>query len=165
MKTGTNTFKRIVLVFASLFFLTILAWADATINEVYLTGTTNSSAGQFVVQTTDDLFYFQGKVYEVYQVNYDDPTMNMWIAVNSEGNCNSFVAYNGQFSFFYACNKYGFGVRKVMFVNPWVHDQFSPIEYQEQSILCCKHKIEKKMAIGTIATYVPLLYIQQTAYR
>lgn len=158
MKTGTNTFRKLVMVFASLFFSTVLLWADGTVSEVYLTGTTNSAAGDFVVQTTDDLFHFQGQVYEVYKVSYDDPAMNMRIAVNTEGKCNSFVAYNGQFSFFYQCNKYGFGVRKVMFANPWVQDQFSHNEYHDQTILCCERKIEKKTAIGTIATYVPLLY-------
>ena len=148
------------MVFASLFLSTSLLFADGTDTEVYLTGSTNSSAGDYVVQTTDDLFHFQGKVYEVYKVSYDDPAMNMRIAVNTEGKCTSFVAYNGQFSFFYACNKYGFGVRKVMFNNPWVQDQFSHLEYHDQTILRCERSIEKKLAIGTIATYVPLLYVQ-----
>ena len=52
--------------------------------------------------------------------------MNMNIAVNNEGECTSFVAFNGEFMFFYNCNKYGFGVRKVMFSNPWAKDVFDP---------------------------------------
>lgn len=158
MKPNRSTKKRVMTVAASLLVATIMLYADGGTTEVYLSGTTNTPAGDYVVQSTDALYYFQGKEYDVYRVDYDDPSLNMKIAVNNEGNCTSFVAYNGQFSFFYNCNKYGFGVRKVMFSNPWVKDQFSPDEYYSQSILKCQKKIEKIEAIRIVASYVPMLY-------
>ena len=114
-----SLFKRamasVVILCASVSF----AVADGETTEVFLTGTTNTAAGDFVVQTTNDMFHYQGRAYEVFRVYYDDPDMNMKIAVNTEGKCTSFVAFNGEFMFFYNCNKHGFGVRKVLFSNPW----------------------------------------------
>ncbi|MEN8203961.1 MAG: hypothetical protein ABFS28_15285 [Bacteroidota bacterium] len=158
MKTHTNTMRRFLMVTVALFITSALLFADGETAEVYLTGSTNTPAGEFVVQTTNDVFHFQGREYEVYRVYYDDPNLNMRIAVNNEGKCNSFVAYNGQYSFFYNCNKYGFGVRKVMFANPWAKDQFSSDAYYHQTILQDQKKIEKKDAISMIASYVPMLY-------
>ena len=161
MKTDKGLFRKVLLIFAALFAVSTLLLADEERSELYLSGNTNSSAGEFVVQTSEDLYHFQGRIYEVYQVSYDDPDKNMKIAVNMEGKCNSFVAYNGEFSFFYNCNKFGFGVRKVFFDNPWVHDQFSSREYQEQTIMKCEKEVEKKEAIRLIAIYVPLLYREE----
>ena len=155
MKTKVSLFKRWVTSVILLMVSFTLAFADGEITEVFLTGTSNSPAGEFVVQTTDDLFYFKGKEYEVYKVYCDNPGMNMKIAVNNEGRCNSFVAYNGEFMFFYQCNKHGFGVRKVMFSNPWAKDQFSAIQFHDQSVLLKDRKIERKQAVGLIAAYVP----------
>ena len=84
--------------------------------------------------------------------------MNMKIAVNTtNGKCKSFVAYNGEFMFFYNCNKHGFGVRKVMFSNPWVKDGFNAQQFHDQSVLMKDRKVEKKEAVGMIAAYVPQL--------
>jgi hypothetical protein len=132
-------------------------FADGETTEVFLTGTSNSAAGDFVVQTTNDLFNFQGREYEVFRVYYDNPDMNMKIAVNTEGKCTSFVAFNGEFMFFYNCNKHGFGVRKVLFSNPWAKDLFDAQQFHDQSVLMKKRNIEKKQAVGLIASYVPQL--------
>jgi hypothetical protein len=157
MKTKVSLFKGLMTAVIVLFVFSVAAFADGEITEVFLTGTSNSPAGEFVVQTTDDIFYFQGGEYEVYKVYYDDPGMNMNIAVNNQGRCTSFVAYNGEFMFFYNCNKHGFGVRKVMFSNPWVKDEFSARQYHDQTVLLKQRKIEKKQAVGLIASYVPQL--------
>jgi hypothetical protein len=157
MKTKVGFFNRLTAFAVALFVFTSFAFADGETTEVFLTGTSNTSAGDFVVQTTNDLFHFQGKVYEVFKVYYDDPEMNMRIAVNTEGQCESFVAYNGEFFFFYNCNKDGFGVRKVMFSNPWVKDDFDARQYHDQSVLMKKRRIETKQAVGLIASYVPQL--------
>ena len=157
MKTMVGFFNRMTAAAVALFVFTAFAFADGETTEVFLTGTSNASAGDFVVQTTDDLFHFQGKKYEVYKVYYDNPDMNMRIAVNTEGQCKSFVAYNGEFIFFYNCNKDGFGVRKVMFSNPWVKDDFDAQQFHDQTVLLKKRKIEKKQAVGLIASYVPQL--------
>ena len=161
MKTEKGFLRKVFLIFTSLFAASTLLLADGEKSELYLSGNTNSSAGEFVVQTSEDLYQFQGRLYEVYDVSYDDPSRNMKIAVNVEGKCNSFVAYNGEFSFFYNCNKYGFGVRKVFFCDPWVHDQFSSKKYQEQSIMKCEKVVDKTDAIRLIASYVPLLYREE----
>jgi hypothetical protein len=84
--------------------------------------------------------------------------MNMQIAVNLDGKCTSFVAMQEErFMFFYNCNKHGFGVRKVMFSNPWAKDDFDAQQFHDQSVLMQDKKIEKKSAVGLIASYVPLL--------
>jgi hypothetical protein len=147
--------KRVMAIAVMLFVSATFAFADGETTEVFLTGTSNTAAGDFVVQTTNDMFYFQGREYEVFRVYYDDPEMNMKIAVNTEGKCTSFVAYNGEFMFFYNCNKNGFGVRKVLFSNPWAKDQYDAQQFHDQSVLMKKRSVEKKQAVGLIASYVP----------
>ena len=156
MKSKVGFFRKLAALAAGLL-LCSLAFADGETSEVYLTGSTNSPAGDFVVQTTSDMFHYQGKEYEVFRVYYDDPEMNMKIAVNADGKCRSFVAYNGEFMFFYNCNKHGFGVRKVMFSNPWTKDDFDAQQFHDQSVLLKQRKVEKKKAVGLIASYVPQL--------
>ena len=155
--TKVNLYKRVMAVLFSLSLSATFAFADGGTAEVFLTGTSNSSAGDYVVQTSNDLFHFQGHEYEVFRVYYDDPEMNMKIAVNTDGACTSFIAFNGEFMFFYNCSKQGFGVRKVMFSNPWVKDSFDAQQFHDQSVLLKKKKVEKKQAVGLIASYVPQL--------
>ena len=157
MNKKVSLFKKAMTIVVALFVSTAFAFADDETTEVFLTGTSNSPAGDFVVQTTNDMFHYQGSEYEVYRVYYDDPEMNMKIAVNTEGRCTSFVAFNGEFMFFYNCNKHGFGVRKVMFSNPWVKDDFNAQKYHDQSVLMKERKVKKKQAVGLIAAYVPQL--------
>ncbi|MBN1132749.1 MAG: hypothetical protein JXR52_05930 [Bacteroidales bacterium] len=155
MKTKVSLFVRIMTIFIVLLVFPAFASAEGETTGIYLTGSSNTPAGDFVIQTTGDIFHFQGKEYEVYNVYYDDPGMNMKIAVNSEGICKSFVAYSDQYIFFYDCNKYGFGVRKVMFSSPSIKEMFNPEEYYAQSVLLKKPRIEKKQAVGLIATFLP----------
>ena len=155
MKTKVSIFKRTMAIVIALLVVSTFAFADGETTEVFLTGSSNTPAGDYVVQTTSDIFHFQGREYEVYKVYYDDPEMNMKIAVNTEGKCRSFVAYTDEYLFFYNCNRDGFGVRKVMFSNPYTKDAFSPDEYQEQTVLLNQRKIEKKQAVGLIAAYLP----------
>ena len=158
MKQKVGIINRLTAMAVGLLVFTSFAFADGETAEVFLTGSSNSSAGDFVVQTTNDLFHYQGKEYEVFRVYYDNPDMNMKIAVNTtEGKCRSFVAFNGEFMFFYTCNKDGFGVRKVMFSNPWVKDDFDAQQFHDQSVLMKDKKVEKKQAVGLIAAYVPQL--------
>lgn len=159
MKTKVSSIRKLAAIAVALFFSAIMAFADGEITEVYLTGTSHSSAGDFVVQTTEDIFHYQGMQFEVYKVFYDDPEMNMKIAVNRDGRCTSFAAYSNEFIFFYNCNRDGFGVRRVMFSNPWAKDQFDCREYHDQSVLLKQRRIEKKDAVGLIAAYVPQLRI------
>ena len=150
-----SLFKKLMTMVVALCISTSIAFADGETTDVFLSGSSNSAAGDFVVQTTSDIFHYQGNEYEVFRVYYDDPDMNMKIAVNTEGRCTSFVAFNGEFMFFYNCNKHGFGVRKVMFSNPWVQDAFDAKQFHDQSILMKEKKVEKKQAVGLIAAYVP----------
>ena len=154
-----SLFKRLMTVVVALCVSATFVFADGETTEVFLTGSSNSAAGDYVVQTTNDMFHFQGREYEVFRVYYDDPDMNMKIAVNIEGACTSFVAFNGEFMFFYNCNKYGFGVRKVMFSNPWAKDAFDAKQFHDQTVLMKKRKVEKKQAVGLIAAYVPQLKV------
>jgi len=155
MKTKVGIIGRLTVSAVMLFSLTAFVFADGETAEVFLTGTSHSAAGDFVVQTTNDMFHFQGGEYEVFRVYYDNPEMNMKIAVNMTGPCTSFVAFNGEFMFFYNCNRDGFGVRKVMFSNPWVKDSFDARQFHDQSVLMKDRRVVKKDAIGLIAAYVP----------
>ena len=157
MYKKVSLFRRLMTMVIALLVSTTFAFADGETTEVFLTGSTNTSAGDYVVQITNDMFHFQGREYDVYRVYYDDPEMNMKIAVNNEGKCTSFVAYNGEFMFFYNCNKHGFGVRKVMFSNPWTKDDFDAQQFHDQTVLMKDRKVEKKQAVGLIASYVPQL--------
>jgi hypothetical protein len=155
MKTKVSFLSKIITLAVVLSMTTAVAFADSDITDLYAAGTTNTLAGDFVVRTTNDVFHFQGNEYEVYTVYYDDPSMNMKIAVNVEGKCKSFIAYNSEFTMFYNCNKDGFGVRKVMFSNPDAHLQFDPLAFQNQTVLLKQRKIEKKDAVELIAAFLP----------
>ena len=158
MKPAIHTWKKAMMLIASLLVAAPLLLADGTATEVYLTGTTDTPAGAFVVLSTDDVYYFDGRSYEVYEVRYDDPSKDMSLAVHTGDDCNSFIAYNGQFTFFYSCDKDGFGIRKVMFSHPGVQEAFSPEKFRCQTVLCKKRKTDRKPAIQTVAEFVPELY-------
>jgi len=147
-----------MMLMASLLAVSTLLFADGTTAEIYLTGTTDTPAGAFIVLNTDEEYYFNGNCYEVYKVQYEDHSKDMYIAVYTGKDCNSFIAYNGQFTFFYSCDEEGFGIRKVMFSHPDVQQAFSPQKFSCQSVLCKKRSAERKPAIATVATFVPELY-------
>jgi hypothetical protein len=155
MKTKVSFITRMMTIALALVMTTGMVFADGEITDVFATGSTNTPAGDFVVRTTNDVFHYQGAVYEVYKVYYDDPAMNMKIAVNAEGKCKSFIAYTKEYTLFYDCSKHGFGVRKVLFSNPEAHKKFDPIEYQHQTVLRKNRKIEKKDAVELIAAFLP----------
>jgi len=157
MKTRTNLLKRIAAVTLSLMFVSTVLFADGEANEVFLSGTSNTAAGDFVVTGTDDVYHFQGDEYKVYNVYYDNPQHNMKIAVLEEKNCKSYIAYTNGFWFNYNCTRDGFGVRKAMFNSAAVRDEFNPKEYRDQSVLVKDRKIEKDQAVGLIAAYLPKL--------
>jgi hypothetical protein len=157
MKSNVNYFKRFATVTVALLFVASALFADGEATEVYMTGSTNTTAGDFVVSGTDDVYHFQGQEYTVYDVYYDNPSHNMRIAVAQEGNCKSFIAYTDGYWFMYNCTKEGFGVRKSLFTSAAVRDGFDAREYQNQSVLVKTRKIEKDQAVGLIASYLPKL--------
>ena len=157
MKTTVNYLKRFAAVTLALLFVSTAVFADGEASEIYMSGTTNTAAGDFVVTGTDDVYHFQGDEYTVYNVYYDNPKHNMKIAVLNEGNCKSYIAYTNNYWFRYNCTKDGFGVRKAMFNSPVIRDGFSAEEYQNQSVLVKTRKIEKDQAVGLIAAYLPKL--------
>lgn len=157
MKTKAILLRRIAAITLSLMFVSTALFADGEANEVYLSGTTNTAAGDFVVTGTDDVYHYQGQEFEVFNVYYDNPQHNMKIAVLEGENCKTFLAYTNGYWFKYNCTKEGFGVRKAMFNSPSVRDDFDHIEYREQSVLVKTRKIEKDQAVGLIATYLPKL--------
>jgi hypothetical protein len=157
MKSTFNYLKRFAAAAVALLFVTSALFADGETTEVYLSGASNSAAGDFVVTGTNDVYHFQGQEYAVYNVYYDNPSHNMKIAVSENGDCNSFIAYTDGYWFRYSCTKEGFGVRKSMFRSPAVRDGFNAKEYQNQSILVKTRKIEQDQAVGLIAAYLPKL--------
>ena len=76
MKTTLNYLKRFTAVTLALLFVSVAVFADGETTEVYLSGTTNTAAGDFVVTGTDAVYHFQGQEYNVYNVYYDDPSVN-----------------------------------------------------------------------------------------
>lgn len=157
MKTTVKYLKRFAAVSLALIFVSTAVFADGEASEVYLSGTTNTAAGDFVVTGTDDVYHFQGDEYKVYNVYYDNPSHNMKIAVLEEDNCKSYIAFTNNYWFRYNCTKEGFGVRKAMFNSPVVRDGFSAEEFRDQTILVKARKIEKDQALGLIAAYLPKL--------
>jgi len=118
-------------------------------------GTTNTKFGDYVIVSTEDVYHYNSDVYEVYNVYYDDPSMNLKIAVKND----TFIAYTSDYILFYECTKHGFGVRKVMFTNEGARDMLSPKKYRNQTILCKGKKIDMDKALGLIASYVPQLLV------
>ena len=157
MKSKMNVLKRLAVSAIALLFVSTDMFADGEINEVYLTGATNTAAGDYVVTGTDDVYHYQGQVFNVYNVYYDDPSHNMKIAVSNDENCDSFIAYSGGYWFMYNCTREGFGVRKAMFNSPTIRDGFDSDEYHDQTVLVKTRKIEQDQAVGLIAAYLPRL--------
>jgi len=157
MKSKVNYLKRFAAAAVALLFVASALFADGETNEVYLSGATNTSAGDYVVTGTDDVYHFQGQEFAVYNVYYDDPSHNMKIAVNTNGDCDSFIAYTGGYWFMYNCTRDGFGVRKAMFNSPAIRDGFDSNEYHDQTVLVKTRKIEQDQAVGLIAAYLPKL--------
>lgn len=157
MKTKVSFITRTIAMAIALVSTTAVAFADGEITDVYSTGSTSTPAGDYVVRTTNDVFYFQGEVYDVYKVYYDDPSMNLKIAVNQDGKCKSFIAYSTDYTLFYKCTKDGFGVRRVLFSNPEAHERFNALEYSQQSVLTKQRRVNMREAIDMIAAFVPVL--------
>ena len=157
MKTNVKYLKRFAAVTLAFMFVSTAVFADGEASEVYLSGTTNTAAGDFVVTGTDDVYHFQGDEYKVYNVYYDNPRHNMKIAVLKDGACKSYIAFTKNYWFRYNCTRDGFGVRKAMFNSAVIRDGFDAEEYRNQTILVKSRKIEKDQAVGLIAAYLPRL--------
>ena len=157
MKTTVNYLKRFAAVTLALLFVSTAVFADGEASEIYMSGTTNTAAGDFVVTGTDDVYHFQGEEYSVYNVYYDNPKHNMKIAVLDEGDCKSYIAFTDGYWFMYNCTKEGFGVRKAMFNSAAVRDGFDARQYSHQTVLVKKKSIERDQAVGLIAAYLPKL--------
>ena len=157
MKTKANLLKRIASITLSLMFVSTALFADGEASEIFVSGTTNTDAGDFVVTGTDDVYHYQGDVYEVYNVYYDNSRHNMKIAVMESENCKSYIAFTDGYWFMYNCTREGFGVRKAMFNSAAVRDEFDHLEYRDQSILVNGRRIERDQAVSLIAAYLPKL--------
>jgi hypothetical protein len=157
MKTTVNYLKRFTAVLFTLMIVSVAVFAEGGTSEVYLSGTTGTAAGDFVVTGTDDVYHYQGHEYKVYNVYYDNPRHNMKIAVLDEGNCKSYIAYTKDYWFRYDCTRHGFGVRKAMFTSAPVRDSFDAQAFHDQTILVKERRIEKDQAVGLIAAYLPKL--------
>ncbi|TFH23970.1 MAG: hypothetical protein E4H10_11325 [Bacteroidia bacterium] len=157
MKSTVNYLKRFAAVAVAILFVSTAVFADGEATEVYLSGSTNTAAGDFVVTGTDEVYHFQGEEFQVYNVYYDNPSHNMKIAVLDEGDCKSYIAFTDGYWFMYNCTKEGFGVRKAMFTSALVRDGFDARQYSNQTILVKKKNIERDQAVGLIAAYLPKL--------
>ena len=156
MKTS-NYFRKIAALTLGFLFVSAGVYADGGASEIFMSGKTGTAAGDYVVTGTDDVYHFQGKVFNVYNVYYDNPRHNMKIAVLNEDNCRSYIAFTNSYWFKYDCTKQGFGVRKAMFNSARIRDTFNAREFHDQSVLVKKRKIEKDQAVGLIAAYLPRL--------
>jgi hypothetical protein len=156
MKTKVNIFRRLAVTAMAVLFFSAAVFA-AGAGEVYLNGSSNSSAGDYVITSTDEVYHYQGEVYEVYNVYYDNPERNMKIAVLEKDGCRSYIAFTKDFWFQYNCTRDGFGIRKAMFNSEDIRDSFDHREYHNQSVLLDTRKIGKDEAVGLIAAYMPKL--------
>ena len=135
MKLSANYFKSFATLTIAMLFVSTAVFADGGTSEVYLSGTTNTAAGDYVVTGTDDVYHYQGEEFLVYNLYYDNPAHNMKIAVLDEGNCKSYIAFTDGYWFMYNCTKEGFGVRKAMFTSALVRDEFDARQYSNQTVL------------------------------
>ena len=55
-----SLFKRVMTIVVALCISATFAFADGETTEVFLTGSSNSAAGDYVVQTTNDMFHYPG---------------------------------------------------------------------------------------------------------
>ena len=158
MKSTVNYLKRFAAAAVAILFVSTAVFADGEATEVYLSGSSNTAAGDYVVTSTDDVYHFQGDEYQVYNVYYDNPTHNMQIAVLENDECKTYIAYNDNgFWFKYNCTKEGFGVRKAMFNSALIRDEFDARQYSNQTVLVKTRNIERDQAVGLIAAYLPKL--------
>jgi len=157
MKSKVNYLKRFAAAAVAILFVSTAVFADGEATEVYLSGSTNTAAGDYVVTGTDDVYHFQGDEFQVYNVYYDNPSHNMKIAVLDEGDCKSYIAFTDGYWFMYNCTKEGFGVRKAMFNSATIRDGFDATQYSNQTVLVKKRNIERDQAVGLIAAYLPKL--------
>jgi len=155
MKTKVSFISGLLTIAMAFVMTTGTVYADGGTTEVYAKGVTNTPAGDYVVRATNDLYHFQGEEYEVYKVYYDDPSMNMNIAVKKGKRCQSFIAYTNDYTVFYDCDTNGFGARKIMFANPDARNKFDSVQYQKQTVLREQSRIEKKDAVDLIAISLP----------
>lgn len=157
MKTNAKLIRRISLVTFSLVFVSATMFAEGDVREAYLTGTSNTAAGDYVITATEDVYHFNGDEFQVYEVYYDNPSHNMKIAIPNDEKCHSLIALSEGTWFIYHCTKEGFGVRKALFSSTALRDQYNANEYQDQTILVKTKKIDKDEALGLVAAYLPRL--------
>lgn len=161
MKTTVRIFTKLTALAVLLMVTGISLQAEGDKDPVYAQGTTESPAGDYVVSATDEVYHFQGKEYEVFKVTYQDSYMDMKIAVNTEDECKSYIAYTDNYTVFYTCDEEGFGVRKIFFTNDEAREGFDYKKYHDQVVLKKRHHIFKKKAIELIASNLPSM---QTAH-
>ncbi len=155
MKTKKGYISGVLVIATALVLTSGAIYAEGDIAEVYATGSTITSAGDFVVQSTDKFYHFQGEKYELYKVYYEDSAMNLSIAVNPGRKCKSFIAFANDYTAFYECDRNGFGIRKIIFTSQDAQKRFDTGEYQKQTVLSEQVKIDKKDAVTTIAEFLP----------
>jgi hypothetical protein len=143
--------KKLATLFGILLICTMSLFANKSA-AIFLSGNTIEH-GDYVVVTTEDVYYYMGQEYEVYKVMYDNPAENMNIAINR----NKYIAYTNDFIFFYECSRKGFGIRKALFNNPETRDLYDPKNFSKQTVLYSSNKIDKEIAIGLIVLFVPKL--------
>ena len=112
---------------------------------------------EYTVHLTEDVYYFQGNEYTVYNVDYTDSLKDVKIAVHD----NCYIVYNKDFTIFYGCDKNGFGVRRCLFTNPTSGKSLNAREYSRQTILVEKD-ITEYDALGLIAMFFPSLELNET---
>jgi hypothetical protein len=161
MRPFIEKLKKSMMIIALLMAVSPMLFADGSTAAVYLTGTTGSPAGDYVVLSTEEVYFYNGNEYDVYLVQYENLIDDLKLAVHAGDDCNSFIATNGQFTFFYSCDDDGFGIRRVMFSNPQVQRSFSPEQFHCQSVICKKRRINRPTAVETVACFVPQLYKSQ----
>ncbi|MGM0475290.1 MAG: hypothetical protein ACQERV_14190 [Bacteroidota bacterium] len=161
MKTRKNDLMRMTAAAITLFFAATLSLAAGSGGggEVFLSGSTNTSSGEFVVTSTDKVYHYMGDTYEVYTVEYDNQQSVLHVAVKNGSDCDSFIMYNDHYWFLYECTRDGFGLRRVMFASKKAKDNFEldGHEFHKQSIMVGDTQIEKEEAVRLIAVHFPKL--------
>ena len=131
------------------------AFAEDKDKNIYTQGISTEAAGDFIVEITDESFFFQDNAYEVYSVSYDNAELNTKIAVNIFSDSYTYIVIGEDYKLFYENSEEGFGVRRVKFANLDANERFDAMEFSEQSILSETRQRFKKKTIDLIISNLP----------
>lgn len=108
------------------------------------------SGGKYSISLTSEYYLYNGKKYDIYEVNYEHYSIKIGVAGDS------FVLLGDDHILFYKYTKNNFGIYKVLFNNKAAQDKLNIKEYSNQTKLLSDRKSISE-TIVVISENYPLL--------